>query len=151
MDTGGGLNEGVTAAGGSAWAVGHFHSPGLTSPSQTLLLRWNGTSWARVSLGTSGSFPELHAVAASSATNVWAVGETQGSSGWLVSLVYYWNGSNWRLVPSPGSYYSSNLRFEGVTTSSAANVWTAGYTNTTLTLYGYLAKWNGTVWSAWAT
>ncbi len=93
----------------------------------------------------------LWAAAATSAANAWAVGETQNSSGLLVSLVYRWNGSNWRVVPSPAAADGSRLRFEGVTTNSATNVWAVGYADTTLNLYAYLARWNGSVWSAWVS
>ncbi len=143
--------QGVAAVGGSAWAVGHFASPNSWSESQALILRWNGRSWVRASVGTAGSFSELHAVAASSATNVWAVGDTQASSGWRVSLVYRWNGSSWRLIASPASYYSSNLRFAAVTCNSATNVSVVGYTdgNYDPNFYAYLARWNGSRWSAW--
>jgi hypothetical protein len=54
----------------SAWAVG-------TDGDSTLIMHWNGTSWARVpspSPGTTENF--LGGVAAASAGNVWAVGDS---------------------------------------------------------------------------
>jgi hypothetical protein len=41
----------------------------------TLILHWNGTKWAQVASPTPSSFSMLSAVAASSATNAWAVGQ----------------------------------------------------------------------------
>lgn len=40
----------------------------------SLILYWNGTKWARVASPNPGSGNSLYAVAASSGSNVWAVG-----------------------------------------------------------------------------
>jgi hypothetical protein len=40
----------------------------------SLILHWNGTQWAQVASPSPSSFTALAAVAASSATNAWAVG-----------------------------------------------------------------------------
>lgn len=53
-----------------AWAVGTIDSPLGT----TLAARWNGTNWTRVPTPDPGTYNQLSAVAASSPTNVWAVG-----------------------------------------------------------------------------
>jgi hypothetical protein len=40
----------------------------------TLILRWDGSRWTRVPSPTPGANAQLFAVAASSASNIWAVG-----------------------------------------------------------------------------
>ena len=67
------------AAGGIAWAAG-------VAGSRTLILRWTGTAWARIS-SPGGSIDGLGFPAASYG---WAVG-TSGSD----TLVLHWNGSSW--------------------------------------------------------
>ena len=62
----------VTTAADSTWAVGNYDN-GTTLLS--LILRWNGTKWTRVASPNPGSGNTLNAVAASSASNVWAVGQ----------------------------------------------------------------------------
>jgi hypothetical protein len=78
-------NSLVGVAGTSAtdtWAVG---STGPSGPSgsakaitsnSTLILHWDGSVWTRVPSPNAGISAELFAVAASSAGNIWAVGES---------------------------------------------------------------------------
>ena len=61
----------VTTAADSTWAVGNYDN-GTTL--LALILRWNGTKWTRVASPNPGSGNTLNAVAASSASDVWAVG-----------------------------------------------------------------------------
>jgi hypothetical protein len=58
------------------WAVGAF-SDG--SGFQTLILHWNGSKWVHVPSPSPGSSNDLNGVAASSATNAWAVGTFNGA------------------------------------------------------------------------
>ena len=48
---------------------------------KTLILHWNGAKWAQVASPTPSSSSILNAVAASSASNVWAVGRFTDDSG----------------------------------------------------------------------
>ena len=59
---------------------------GPTLVSQTLILRWNGTSWKRVPSPTPAGGAFLLGVAAVSARNAWAVGG---------GLILRWNGVTW--------------------------------------------------------
>jgi hypothetical protein len=70
------------APGGTAWAAG-------VAGTATLILRWTGNTWARISSpGTSSS---VNGLGFSAASYGWAVG-TSGSD----TLVLHWNGSTWR-------------------------------------------------------
>jgi hypothetical protein len=65
-----GLNAVSIVSRSDAWAVGFFDIVGLTQ--RTLLLHWNGTAWKRaIYPGCDGVLSD---VSASSASNVWAVG-----------------------------------------------------------------------------
>src|SRR5215469_8822014 len=78
----------------------------------------------------------LSSVAATSATNAWAVGST-GSG----ILTVRWNGTAWTQVASPAPAGSS---LSGVAATSATNAWAVGSTGSGKTL---IVRWNGTAWT----
>ena len=55
------------ASAADTWAVG-------STGTGTLILHWDGSHWTRVPSPAPGGSAELFAVAASSASNIWAVG-----------------------------------------------------------------------------
>src|SRR5262249_47283472 len=65
----------------NVWAVGHYFNGTVN---QTLIEHWNGTAWTRQASpdpGGSGRENALLGVAATSATNAWAVGYHVSSKG----------------------------------------------------------------------
>jgi hypothetical protein len=132
-----------------AWAVGDTTGPDPVGDSVTLIAHWNGRAWKQVPSPN----PEtglywndyLYGVAATSATNAWAVGYAnyfpQGGEGPLVEqpvpadvpIIAHWNGARWKLVPgpSPNDLYA-------LTAVSATDVWAAGSSG--------ILHWNGTRW-----
>jgi len=132
--------NGVTATSASnAWAVGYTNG-------ENLIQRWNGTAWKWVStlkMGPPNS--DFYSVAATSASNAWAVGFQPGNTGsGTKTLIAHWNGTAWKLVPSPNSGYSVLL---GVAAISASNAWAVGngYGHTGETTM--ILHWNGTSWT----
>src|SRR6266702_604354 len=101
------LLDGVTAISATdAWAVGDFLN--ASGVFQTLTEQWDGTSWTVVpSPSPAGTLANpLFGVAAVSATDIWAVGQSQnGTSGIPSTLIEHWDGTSWSIVtsPSPGS------------------------------------------------
>lgn len=137
---------GVAATSASnAWAVGSYIDS--HNASQTLILHWNGTSWKRVpspAPGGSTSTSGLSAVAVSSASNAWAVGD-YFAKGVVKSLILHWNGKAWKQVTAPsldGSSADGSL--SSVTIVSATNAWAVGTDHSHLTL---AAHWNGNSWT----
>ena len=61
-------------------------------------------------------------MAATSASNAWAVGCLGGRA---QTLIERWNGTTWKTVPSPspGTQHTSH----GVAATSASNAWAVGY------------------------
>jgi hypothetical protein len=57
----------------------------------TVILRWNGTAWKQVPSPSPAPSAGLSGVAATSASNAWAVGNT-GST----TLILRWNGTAWK-------------------------------------------------------
>ena len=132
----------------NAWAVGEY---GGVKVEQTLIVHWNGTAWKQVpspNPATAGlGFNELTGVAATSATNAWAVGDYINNSDTAVqTLIAHWNGTAWKQVPSPNPSTTHSVLF-GVTATSATNAWAFGEFNP----FGpgakiLIAHWNGTAW-----
>jgi hypothetical protein len=149
----------------NAWAVGSYCVSGCTgsSPvSKTLILHWNGTAWSKTTSPSPGSHSNfLSGVAATSASNAWAVG-SYCSSGCGSSfpipnktLILHWNGTAWSRVATP-SPATQNLSLGGVTATSASNAWAVGYycPATASSCFGsdysadpLILHWNGTAWS----
>ena len=144
-----GLNSliGVTAVSASdVWAVGISQSG--SAADQTLIEHWNGSSWSQVSSPSPGtSRNKLLGVAAVSASDVWAVGNSQSGSAAFQTLIEHWNGSSWSQVSSPSPGTTDN-ELDGVAAVSASDVWAVGFSRSgsaaSLTL---IEHWNGSSWS----
>jgi hypothetical protein len=108
------------------WAVGFTFNTG-SSAEQTLILHWNGTVWQQVaSPGPSSAGSFLQGVAATSASNAWAVGfSSDTDNGPDHTLTFHWNGTAWQRVKSPDPFGWSVLN--GVAATSTRNAWAAGF------------------------
>jgi hypothetical protein len=115
------------------WAVGEYNNS--SNVQQTLIEQWNGTSWSVVPSPNVGSSSNiLDAVAAVSASDIWAVGTTYGHG----ALIEHWDGSSWSVVSNPGTG-----ALYGVTVVSASDVWAVGDNGQRV----QIENWNGTSWS----
>ena len=112
------------------WAAGYAST---TTHNVVLIEHWNGTQWSIAPTpqpATQRSGPALNAIAAVSASDVWAVG---GSFEPLVpgpagrAVLRHWDGQAWTLTAPPPetSTWSSSTRF-GVAAVSSADVWAVG-------------------------
>lgn len=135
---------GVTALSRTnAWTVGLYStSTGL----RTLIGHWNGTRWKVIpgpKAGSGGSL--LEAVAARTATDVWAVGQRQRTRGsFRKTLIEHWNGTRWKVVRSQSPGKTSNILF-GVAIVSARRAWAVGqYSDSDGKTLA--ERWNGTRW-----
>ncbi len=131
-----GLLTDVAAVPGSrrAWAVGTENRSNLSLP---FVDRFVNGRWHVVPVPHSDPKQRLFGVAALSATDAWAVGDDLATNG---PLVEHWNGSAWRIAPTP-SQLGSLVAVEAL---SATDVWAVGEDFTT---GGPLFEhWNGTEW-----
>jgi hypothetical protein len=138
---------GVTAISASdVWAVGYLIKPGPYA----LVLHWNGQAWTRsVRLNAGGGLSILSSVAASSTSNVWAVGHSQSRSGQTASLILHWNGSSWARLANPVPDAGDSARLIGVATSSIGNAWAVGeYSTPNGYAQGLFLHWDGRSWRA---
>ena len=133
-----------------AWAVG---GPASASAAP-VALNWNGTAWSSVPTPTpSGSTPNwtLKSVAASSASDAWAVGEQAAGTKIHDSLYEHWNGTAWSVVPTPNFSVTpgSGSILNSVAAISSTDAWAVGQglDNDTNQLVALVEHWNGTKWA----
>jgi len=130
------LNAVLALAPNDAWAVG-YSTPGKPEESATLtlILHWNGASWKVVpspNIGpkTRSQSNRLLGLTANSANDIWAFGSyfAADGSGHQMTLLLHWDGTSWKIAPSPNptkGNFLDDLLFAGVS-PSAGNVWIFG-------------------------
>jgi hypothetical protein len=130
------LNAVVALAPDNAWAVG-FSTPGLAGQSATLtlILHWDGTTWAvvpspNVGPNSSSQSNRLLGITANSANDIYAFGSyfAADGSGHQMTLLLHWDGTSWKIIPSPNptkGNFLDDLLFAGVV-ASPGNVWIFG-------------------------
>src|SRR5262249_26684318 len=111
----------------NASAVGSSFPTNRPRALHTLILHWNGTAWQQVASPTPnpGDNNFLQDVAATSASDAWAVGYYFITTGVTHTLIEHWNGTAWRRVKSPDPSSTKNV-LTGVAASSATNAWAVG-------------------------
>jgi len=134
------------------WAVGRYNSgrPPTVTGRNTLSLHWDGTTWTGVNTPNpswaGADFFSLEDAAAVSSTDVWAVGYAEDfASLKSTTLIERWNGSAWKIVPSPnpGGATLPNQLF-AVAVAGPGDAWAvgaAGYPEQALIL-----RLRGTTW-----
>jgi hypothetical protein len=130
------LNAVVALTPDNAWAVG-FSTPGPAGQSATLtlILHWDGTTWAvvpspNVGPNSSSQSNQLLGLTANSADDIWAFGSyfAADGSGHQMTLLLHWDGTSWSIAPSPNpteGNFLDDLLFAGVV-PSPGNVWILG-------------------------
>jgi hypothetical protein len=146
------------------WAVGVASASGGLDPllgdslSQTLIEHWNGSHWSVVPspdpvTGTN----ILSGVVKISANDLWAVGTSRVNRSAAQTLVEHWDGTSWKVVPSPNQTNAFST-LNSVTKVSANDIWAVGSATAaqsggpgtvepwgaTMTL---IEHWDGTSWS----
>jgi hypothetical protein len=149
------LNSLACSSAANCWAVGTYGAP-ETSFDQAL--HWNGTAWSQIPTPepggtTSGASQELVGAACKTATNCWAVGDYESSTGagLILNQALHWDGGTWSQVdtPEPGGGAAGDTSFlTGVRCNSATDCWAVGRAQMSgSSLFGQALHWNGTTWS----
>jgi hypothetical protein len=118
------LNAVTCTSGGNCWAAGRYVN---STADQTLIERYNGTSWSIVSSpNTSASkLNLLNAVTCVSSTDCRAAG-TYSNGTADQTLIESYNGTSWSIVNSPNTIGSSPNLLYAVTCVSSTSCWAAG-------------------------
>ncbi len=141
------LSAVAVTSGNGAWAVGAV-SIG-TSPEASLILHWNGTAWQRVPSPSppAGQFGNgLSSVAATSATNAWAVGCTDGCPVGGTPVIERWNGTSWQQV-APPTYPYALYNLAHVAATSGTSAWAVGGGGPATSEGAATVYWNGRSWT----
>ncbi|PRY18931.1 hypothetical protein [Pseudosporangium ferrugineum] len=134
------LNAVYTRSTTDAWAVGT--RTGADGAQDSLVLHWDGTSWRRVTVpdtGGPGESQNLQAVAALTAGDVWAVGETCVEED-CRPLALHLTGQEWTAVPTAGG----GSELTAVLPLAADDVWIVGYGGDHPSIeFDYAEHWDG--------
>lgn len=130
----------------NAWAVGTWARQGW-SFHRTLIEHYDGTSWKRqVSVSYTSGDNQLEGVAATSASNAWAVGEALAHNGSYFPIIEHYDGTSWTNVPITSPADSSILF--GVATPGPSNVWAVGKAQSSGAATQTLVEhYDGSIWS----
>lgn len=136
------------------WAVGEYNSgvPPTETGRRTLAQHWDGERWRLVRTRNPSfewmDFANLEGVSGVAADDVWAVGHGDDfSSPRSTTLVEHWNGTRWRIVPSPNpAGTGAPNRLFGVLARSADDVWAVGEQGTPE--QALIVRFNGRKWRA---
>lgn len=122
------------------WAAGDFMNTYATTSLTgyfTLTDLWNGQTWSTVSSPNPAQrINYLNAVACASASECWVVGDynpedpaADNDPSFLAwpTLTERWDGTAWKIVPSPNVSTASIHELFGVACAGASDCWTVGY------------------------
>jgi len=126
----------VALAPDNVWAAGYFtEQVNSTRPAKTLIEHWDGASWKIVpspNIGPHSVYQsnQLYEITAVSADDVWAFGSffAADGSGQQSTLVLHWDGTSWKIVPSPNpvnSSFRADILFGG-TVIPTGDLWIVG-------------------------
>ena len=128
------------------WAVG---SGGGNYNGRGIAMHWNGTQWSVVHTPNPAAGSDLFGVAAVSTNDVWATGlvDQTSNGAFYDTLVEHWNGTSWKIVPSPSSPDEAD-NLQSVSVVSANNIWAVGTINAGFPgSVSEIEHWNGSIWS----
>ena len=126
----------------NVWAVGRS----LVVGNAALAVHWDGSSWQRVSMPKPGGSESFFlSVAGRAGGDVWAVGYWQKTGAAPERpLIEHWNGTRWRIAPSPQPRSGSELL--GVAVLSPRNAWAVGGSTAPGPSRALIEHWDGTRW-----
>jgi hypothetical protein len=144
------------------WAAGsqELQGSGGFIGTQTLVMRWDGSSWTVVDSpitpgvpgtlqGTSGGF--VRDIEAIAADDVWFVGDWNLPFACRMSLAMHWDGNDFTVHDTPcDGLPGANEGFglESVSAVSSDDVWAVGGGGDgDSIIYNYVIHWDGTAWS----
>jgi hypothetical protein len=137
---------GVAAVPGRAWAVGvamdnHYQSHSAAQA-------WDGHAWHPVTLPKLNTLHDtLYAVTATSAHDVWAVGDQENSSGVFSALVEHFDGHRWSAVPAAQPGTTGNHLY-GIAAHGANDIWPVGQRNNAANDTPLVEHYDGHQWTA---
>ena len=132
------------------WAVGDSYNGTVH---QTLIERWDGTSWTSPVTPNGGVDNYLSHVACASTSDCWAIGHSSNAAVdpqlFDQDLILHWNGSAWLLAappePAPTTYASD---LAGIACTSGSECWAVGLIKPAGSNRALIERWDGTLWTS---
>jgi hypothetical protein len=127
-----------------AWAAG---ATGLPDTGEAIAEHWDGARWSVAHLPDVGTeYSILRGIDGPSSNDMWVVGEYAdvGGTG-NRTLTEHWNGSRWRLVPSPSLDVDAQ-HLQSVSAVGSADAWAVGYTYDQGDYRTLIVHWDGRRW-----
>jgi hypothetical protein len=135
----------AVSSAGTTWAIGDAPVKGSLTE-RSVLMRWSGSSWQRVSFPLAGPANSLSDVAVGPDGTAWAVGQDATVTSPLnihtngPTLSMRWTGATWQAVPVPGP----KAGFYGVTIAPGGAVWAVGGDASS----ALAMRWTGSAWDS---
>jgi hypothetical protein len=144
------LNAVSCTAAGSCEAGGYFEYTATSADLQAVAEGWGGSSWTlQAAASPPGAAPNtFNSVSCTSATFCEAVGTAADTSGNEISLAEAWNGTAWKIQPTPDPAQSSSgfrASMNGVSCVSATFCEAVGFAAAEPGAAAW--EWNGTSWT----
>lgn len=139
---------------GLSGAAGAASTRAVSSDVGPVIEFWDGATWTEQASANPEGSASLTAVAALSATDVWAVGSygVGGQDG--KALAEHWDGSSWQQVPIPTPQGANEVHLNGLSAVSPTNIWAVGSWAGVFTgpVEGYpyfllIEHWDGNSWT----
>lgn len=128
---------------GQCWAVGSTTATGIGE--RTLILRWDGASWAVASSPNLGAGHNMLNAATCFVGQCWAVGSAMVGAV-RQTLVLRWEGLAWTAVLTPNGSATSNS-LQDVSCAAAASCFAVGNQESSGTR-SLMLKWDGSSWTS---
>jgi hypothetical protein len=131
-----------------AWAVGNYYASTNPNVFQNMAEHWDGTAWTEYALPEVGANQNtLMGVSELTNGHTWAVGYYTNANYVDQTLIEYWNGSTWSVVPSPSPGAQRSI-LTGVAAISDTDVWAVGeQMDSAGTWHTITEHWDGSAWS----
>jgi hypothetical protein len=132
------LRDVSAASPDSAWAVG-------TAGGSSLILHWDGSTWARETLPALNPGHELSGVVAISDTEAWAVGSVPNGVNDQTLVLHRVDGT-WTRVPSANHNTDQNV-LQAIAAVAPDDIWAAGRYRALGNVEVLMEHWNGATWT----
>ncbi len=147
------LNAAAVPAPGDVWVAGyHWENVGGATEFRALAEHYNGKRFVVVPTPDRETAPAvdfLQGLSGTSASDVWAVGDSAPPGAPDQTLVEHWNGTSWSIVASPDPGAVGDI-LQGVAAISPDDAWAVGARQDTATFYQHpmALHWDGAAWTA---
>jgi hypothetical protein len=144
----------LAVSGDDLYAAGDFTTAGATFANR--IAKWNGSAWSGLGSGlgssVSGSYSPVYALAASG-SDIYAGGDFNTAGGITANKIAKWNGSAWSALgsgmSSSGGTSSGGQKHVEALVVNGNDLYAGGwFTKAGEVTASYIAKWNGSAWSA---